>query len=223
MSRATAVIGLAMLIPVLAGCDYFRPFEKVCEQRLAPASVTVTGEPVSYESDFSLSIAQLSARGAASTGRMVLGLVESKLGGSIEFAAKGIVKPLSGRYCMRPALNVKLAFRPTTLYVASDYAQGSCEFDITMAHEQKHIAVYQKFLEEMAVDVGRELREKLGDNIQYFDNAVAGEAGMKESAAKILKPYLDRGMEEVAKRQARVDTPEEYFRLESFQSRCTPH
>ena len=38
-----------------------------------------------------------------------------------------------------------------------------------------------------------------------------------------LKPYLDRGMEEVAKRQARVDAPEEYFRLESFQSRCTPH
>ena len=68
MSRAPAVLGLAMLIPVLAGCDYFRPFEKVCEQRLAPASVSVTGEPVTYESDFSLSIAQLSARGAASTG-----------------------------------------------------------------------------------------------------------------------------------------------------------
>ena len=223
MNRSPTLMGIAILILPLAGCDYFRSFEKVCEQRLAPSSVSVTGEPVTYESDFNQSIAQLSARGAASTGRMVLGLVESKLGGSIEFSAKGIVKPLSGRYCMRPALNVKLAFRPMKLYVASDYAQGSCEFDITMAHEQKHIAVYQKFLEEMATDVGRELGEKLGDNIQYFDSAAAGEAGMRESAAKILKPYLDRGMEEVAKRQARVDTPEEYFRLESFQSRCTPH
>lgn len=207
---------------VLGGCDYFSSFEKICEQRLPPATVTVTGEPVRYETDFTRSIDYLSAKGAASTGRMVLGLVETKLGGNIDFSARGIVKPLSGRYCMRPSLAVTLAFKPTTLYVAREHAPGSCEFDITMAHEQKHIAVYQKYLEEMTAEVERELRGRLGDTIHYFDSAAAGEADMHERASKILKPILDRGMAEAARLQAKVDTPEEYFFLETFQSRCAP-
>jgi hypothetical protein len=223
MKNLRTVAGIAFLILPLAGCDYFRSFETICGQRLPPASVSVQGEPVRYETDYTRSIESLSAKGAASTGRMVLGLVESKLGGTIDFAAKGIVKPLSGRYCMRPTLNVKLAFRPTTLYIAREYAQGSCEFDITMAHEQKHIAVYQKVLEEMATRVEQELRAQLGDTILYFDSAAAGEADMQQRAMNILKPMLDRGMADVGRLQARVDTPEEYFFLESFQSRCTPH
>lgn len=211
-----------LLVPLVGGCDYFRSFESICQKRLEPAKVAVLAEQVTYETDFNRSIAQLSEKGAATTGRMVLGLVETKLGGSVEFTAKGIVKPLSGRYCMRPSLAVKLAFKPTTLYIARQHAEGSCEFDITMAHEQKHIRVYQAYLDEMAGEVERELRAQLGDNIQYFDNAAAGETHMRERATTVLRPFLDRGAEEIAKRQARVDTPEEYFLLETFQSRCGP-
>jgi len=220
MPRTLRAATLAVLLPLIAGCDYFRSFETVCQTRLAPASVSVLAEPLSYQSVFTRAVEQLSAIGAASTGRMVLGLVETKLGGSIEFSAKGIVKPLSGRYCMRPSLSVKLAFKPTTLYVASEHPRGSCEFDITMAHEQKHIQVYQGYLDYMAGEVERELRAQLGDNILYFDSVEAGETQMRERAATILKPFLDRGTDEVARRQAKVDTPEEYFFLESFQSRC---
>jgi hypothetical protein len=221
MPRRAGVTLAVVLLPFISSCDYFRSFETVCQARLAPAQVAVLAEPLAYQSDFTRSIEQLSAKGAASTGRMVLGLVESRLAASVEFSARGIVKPLSGRYCMRPSLAVKLAFKPTTLYVASQYPKGSCEFDITMAHEQKHIQVLQSYLDELAGEVERELRAKLGDNIQYFDSAAAGEAQMNERASTILKPFLDRGMEEVGRRQAKVDTPEEYFFLETFQSRCS--
>jgi hypothetical protein len=219
--RKARIAIAVVLLPLISSCDYFRSFEAVCQSRLAPASVAVVAEPVSYQADFTRSIEQLSAKGAASTGRMVLGLVESRLAASVEFSARGIVKPLSGRYCMRPSLAVKLAFKPTTLYVASQHAKGSCEFDITMAHEQKHIEVLRNYLEELAGEVERELRAKLGDGIQYFDSAAAGETQMNERASTVLKPFLDRGMEEVNRRQARVDTPEEYFFLENFQSRCS--
>jgi len=213
---------MAALALPLSGCDYFSSFESVCEKRLPAAKVEVVGEDIDVKPDFSRSIAQLSATGAASTGRMVLGLVETKLTGAVEFTAPGIVKPLSGRYCMRPSLKLTLAFKPTTLYVAREHAPGSCEFDITLAHEKKHISVYQKYLDQMALDVRDELREQLGDRIQYFDSSDAGETNIRQRAAAILQPHLERGAQESAKRQALVDTPEEYFRLENFQARCSP-
>jgi len=220
--RLTPGCLLLVCLPWLAGCDHFQSFESVCEKRLGPASVEVVAEQLTYETDFTRSIEQLSAKGAASTGRIVLGMVETKLAGSVEFTAQGIVKPFSGRYCMRPAIKVHLAFRPTTLYVARQYREGSCEFDITMDHEKKHIRVYQAYLDELADEVEVELREQLGNRIQYFDSTDAGEVHLKERTAATLRPYMDRGMIESAKRQAAVDTPEEYFRLESFQSRCGP-
>ena len=215
---------LVMLVLVLPlfGCDYFSSFESVCERRLPLAKVEVVGEDIEVKTDFTRSIGQLSANGAATVGRMVLGLVETKLTGAVEFTAPGVVKPLSGRYCMRPSLKLTLAFKPTTLYVAREHAAGSCEFDITMDHEKKHIAVYQKYLDQMALDVRDELREQLGDRIQYFDSAAAGETSIRQRSAAILQPYLERGAQESAKRQALVDTPEEYFRLENFQAKCSP-
>ena len=213
---------IAALALPLGGCDYFSSFESVCETRLPPAKVEVVAEDIEFKPDFTRSIEELGAKGAATVGRIVLGLVETKLTGAVEFTAPGIVKPLSGRYCMRPSLRLTLAFKPTTLYVAREHPAGSCEFDITMDHEKKHIGVYQAYLDKLALDVRDELREQLGDRIQYFDTAEAGETRIRQSAAAILQPYLERGAQESARRQALVDTPEEYFRLESFQARCGP-
>ncbi len=215
------LIMVALALP-LGGCDYFSSFESVCEKRLPPAKVEVVAEDIEFKADFTRSVEQLSAKGAATVGRMVLGLVETKLTGAVEFTAPGIVKPFSGRYCMRPSLKLTLAFKPTTLYVAREHPTGSCEFDITLAHEKKHINVYQTYLDKMALDVRDELREQLGGRIQYFDSADAGETHIRQRAAAILQPYLERGAQESAKRQALVDTPEEYFRLESFQAKCSP-
>ena len=212
---------VALALP-LGSCDYLGSFESVCEKRLPLAKVEVIAEDIDVKPDFSRSIEQLGAGGAATAGRMVLGLVETKLTGAVEFTAPGIVRPLSGRYCMRPSLKLTLAFKPTRLYVAREHPAGSCEFDITMNHEQKHISVYQKYLDQMALDVRDELREQLGERIQYFDSAEAGETSIRQRAAAILQPYLERGAAESAKRQALVDTPEEYFRLENFQAKCTP-
>ena len=213
---------VASLALPLGSCDYLSSFESVCEKRLAPAKVEVVAEDIEFKQDFTRSIEQLSSRGAAKVGHMVLGLVETKLTGAVEFTAPGIVKPFSGRYCMRPSLMLTLSFKPTTLFIAREHPQGSCEFDITMDHEKKHIAVYQAYLDKLALDVRDELREQLGDRIQYFDSAEAGETSIRQRAASILQPYLERGAQESARRQALVDTPEEYFRLETFQARCSP-
>jgi len=162
----------AVLASVLAltGCDYLRSFETVCEARLAPASVAVETEAPAFSVDSSQPSSALTARGAASSGRVTLGLIETRLASTVNFEANGVVKPLSGRYCMRPSVQVKLAFRPMTIYVAAEHPSGSCEFELTLGHEMKHVRVYEEFLAEIAEEIKQDLQQKVGNRIYYFDS-----------------------------------------------------
>ncbi len=204
----------------LAGCDLVRPFEDVCAARLAPASVTVEVEPVRPGNDFSQSSAQLTARGAHAAGRIVLGLTESRLKSAGSFGGNGVVKPLSGRYCMRPVVAVKLAFDPMALYVAREQKDGSCEQKITLDHEVRHMRVYTRYLETLAARVEADLKQKFGDRILYFDSTAAAEARMQELTSSTLKPYVENGLAEVQELQKAVDSPEEYARMDALQARC---
>ena len=212
---------LALLLALpLAGCDLVRPFEQVCEARLAPTSITVEVEPVRYDTDFSQSSAQLTARGAQAAGRIVLGLTETQLKSALSFGGNGVVKPVTGRYCMRPVIGVKLAFDPMVLHVAREQKEGSCEHRITLDHETRHMRVYARYLDDLAAKVEGDLKQKFGDRILYYPSTAAAEADMQGQAAGILKPYLDRGLAEVQKLQTVVDSPEEYARMDALQERC---
>jgi hypothetical protein len=204
----------------LTGCDYLRSFETVCDTRLTPASVTVETETPAFSVDLSQPSSALTARGAANSGHVTLGLIETQLASAVNFEANGVVKPLSGRYCMRPSMQVKLAFRPMTIYIAAEHPRGSCEFELTMGHEMKHVRVYEQFLAEMGEEIKQDLRQKFGNRIYYFDSTDAGRNYVQQLTSTALAPYLETGMTEVEKRQRAIDSHEEYFRLDQFQARC---
>lgn len=64
----------------MTGCDYLRPFEQVCEQRLGPVSIRVEAPATQQLHDYTLSASALTARGThADTGRRVEGLTEVNL------------------------------------------------------------------------------------------------------------------------------------------------
>jgi len=204
----------------LAGCDLVRPFEQVCEARLGPTSITVEVIPAHFDTDFSQSSAQLTARGAHATGRIVLGLTETRLKSSISFGGNGVVKPITGRYCMRPIIAVKLAFDPMVLDVAREQKQGSCEQKITLDHEVRHMQVYTGYLETLAARMDLDLKQKFGDRILYFENVAAAKARMEDLTSGTLKPYIENGLAEVQEQQKTVDSPEEYARMDALQARC---
>ena len=208
-----------LLVP-LASCDLVRPFEQVCDARLAPTSIRVEVEPVRFDTDYSQSSSQLTARGAHAAGRVVLGLTETRLKSAISFAGNGVVKPVTGRYCMRPSVTIKLAFDPMVLHVAREQPEGSCEHRITLDHERRHMGVYARYLDELAARVERDLKEKFGQRILYFPNTRAAETEMQALTASTLKPYIESGMAEVQQLQKAVDSPEEYARMDSMQARC---
>lgn len=209
-----------LAIVLLAGCDMFDSFESVCERRLAPTAVEVVTKPVSYTYDFSQSTRDLTSRGAHRAGTVVLGLVETEIRSEASVGLNGIRQTFGGRYCMRPSLTVKLAFEPMTLFVANEQPEGSCAFRVTMQHELKHIAVYQEYLEEFAGRVQRDLGRALGDGIVYVSSQEQADAHVRTVLEKTLTPYMQAVQDELRARQARVDSPAEYGRLEQHQRWC---
>jgi len=209
-----------LAVTLLAGCDMFESFENICEKRLAPTAVEVVTKPVSYTYDFSQSTRDLTSRGAHRAGTVVLGLVEAEIRSEASVGLNGIKQTLGGRYCMRPSLTVKLAFEPMTLFIANEQPEGSCAFRITMDHELKHIAVYQEYLDEFAARVHGDLGRALGDEIVYVSSRAQADAHVRSVIEKTLAPYMQAVQDEVRARQARVDSPAEYGRLERHQRWC---
>jgi hypothetical protein len=219
--RSPFLVLMLMVTLLTSSCDMVRPFEEVCERKLGPASISVETAPVQYETDFTQSSGQLTARGAHGTGRIVLGLTETELKSSIAFSGNGIVKPITGRYCMRPAVKVKLAFDPMKLFVAREQKPGGCEHKITLDHETRHMRVYAHYLDTLAENVERDLKQRFGDRILYFPNTAAAEEQVQELTSSVLKPYMENGMAQVQELQKAVDSPEEYARMDALQAACT--
>ncbi|HEX4328446.1 MAG TPA: hypothetical protein VH105_16610, partial [Burkholderiales bacterium] len=207
MRKLLALLLILTIVLPLAACDFVRPFEEVCERKLGPASISVEVAPVQFETDFSQSSAQLTARGAHAAGRIVLGLTETQLKSAISFSGNGVVKPITGRYCMRPAVAVKLAFDPMKLFVASEQKPGGCEHKITLDHERRHMGVYARYLDTLAAHIEQDLKQKFGDRIMVFPSTADAETQVRSITADTLKPYMEKGMSEVQELQKAVDSP----------------
>lgn len=207
---------------LLSGCDAFRSFEAACERNLPPTRVTVKTEPIRYDVNRTLSYAALTRKGAAlaTDGKTVLGLTEATLAYSISVSARGMSSRMSGRYCMRPAVEVSLSFTPMTVWMGADEMAGSCRDRVIWDHELKHVAEYQAFLPEFADGVAAQLRERLGEDVQFFPSAGEGQKHLDAFMHDALTPLVRTGMAEVKARQRLVDSPAEYARLAGTRAAC---
>src|SRR4051812_32686692 len=113
----TAVAVAASASLALAGCEWVQPFEQICEKRLAPTSIRVSTAPINERVDLSKSVNELTALGVPMAGRQVLGLTQTQLRWGVSYTSRGLTRPLTGRHCMRPAIELKLAFDPMTVLV----------------------------------------------------------------------------------------------------------
>lgn len=218
--RAACAVTLCAAV-LLTGCDYLRPFEQVCEQRLGPVSIRVDAPATQHVHDYTQSTSNLTARGThAGAGRRVEGLTEVNLISRIAIGGNGVVKPFSGRYCTRPDVQVTLAYKPMTVFIASEQKAGSCMFDLTMGHEMKHVRSYERFIDELAGEVETGLKTALTEKVHYFPNAAEGERVLNALISEKVNAAIRDGLAVVQKRQAAIDTPEEYGRLDLMSSKC---
>jgi hypothetical protein len=225
MPALPSPLALLPLALILGGCDHFRSFESVCEARVGPTRIAVQTAPVSFETDLTRSRAELAQKDPGASNLVTLGLVAAEMNATAEYATDGIIQRRTGRYCMRPALQVSLSYSPMTLFVAREQTQGSCEFDLTMEHELKHVRTFEAFLPDVAAQIQENLAREFGNRIQYFRSEADAQRHVQGVTRDFLGPLVAQSMSRVKALQAQVDSPEEYERIRLALAACRdePH
>ena len=113
-----------------------------------------------------------------------------------------------------------MAMEPMTVSIAREYPEGSCSFNLTMGHEQKHVRTYENFLADVTTRVREQLRTRFGERVQYYPSVAEAEKQLEAMTRDTLGPLVGAAMQEVIPLQAAVDSAEEYWRLDRFQEAC---
>jgi hypothetical protein len=210
--RFLAALAIAAIIVAAMGGK--RAMPAICQRQLRPTEVRVTTTPVKFSTDLSMPTARLTEMAATGSGRLVHGLTRTNMRSLVTVGSNGISNPLTGAHCLRPIVDVRLAFEPMTVFITSDQRQGSCQFDVTMKHELQHVSVYSAFLDTAATEVAKYLKQHFGNRIYYFESSEQAQKSMSEETSQRVGPYVEEAMNRVRDLQAPLDTPDEYMRLE---------
>jgi hypothetical protein len=111
-------------------------------------------------------------------------------------------------------LTLQLRHAMTTVYIARELPAGSCIEREVKLHENRHVAVNNAILSEYQSRISGELRRSLRSiGALRINNPDMG----IEAISQRVKPYIDAAVknmnDERLRRQAQVDTPQEYERV----------
>ena len=228
-----AVLGrlLAAALLALGGCEA-RPagehapsqaaFERDCAS-LPPADLAVATLPIVVDQDHSRSFDGLTRMyEQASPLHHTLGLTQAQVGHRTTIEVRGLRNGHGDRVCMQPTVRVELFMQPLTVFVARELATDACRQGAVLDHEMRHVAVYRRALDEAAAELRASLQRQFGG--RRFDGTdpatvqrqVEGEVGAH------LDAFLDATGRTLRDRQAAVDSPQEYARVEQACSARPP-
>lgn len=121
-------------------------------------------------------------------------------------------------------VNIDL-FYATKIFIANEIPKGSCEFEEVMKHEWKHhtanvfaIKTYSDRLKKDLPVIAREIELQHG----YVDRSLVDQtfAKVKDSVRDMIEIYYDSIWQDSRARNALIDTPEEYQRVDNSIDLC---
>ncbi len=180
----------------------------------------VDTQVVALKRDFGKSVSQLQAMPGRSTGPAgaergkVLGLAHATFGERWQIGAHYSPRP-GGTVCAALSrLTVVFGFQERVIYVARELPAGSCIQREVLNHEMKHVAADDALLREFMPGFRRRLEAVVARQgtvrARGHDQAMAQLRRPIDAAVRDLMREFSRERE---KRQARIDTLEEYRRV----------
>jgi hypothetical protein len=191
----------------------FVPFESRCAS-LPDASFEVAVAPVDVREDFSLPYGELARMGVPSSPRhSTVGLTRASFGYRSTLELDGLEDTRAGRVCARARVRVEVSAAPMTVYVAREYAGDACREPLILEHERRHVEVFTAYAAEIAPALARGLEASIGNRLTYGSTMAGAQAAIKEALDAELGVFLAQASDELARRNAAIDTPDEYERL----------
>lgn len=207
------LLALSTLSTACGDDSPFASFETRCG-KLPPTHLKVVAVPLTFERDDSQSIETLTAkRGSALATHRANGLTAAAFGYSADIELNAVDDRRGSGTCGMPRLRVELSMQPVTVFVASELATGSCQHDVTLSHEMKHVEVLRQTLDRAARDLERDLPEAIGAELRHAKNREELEQRLVVSVRDYLAQFMGERQRLLNEAQADVDSPEEYARV----------
>ncbi len=223
MRRAAAVLLLSVLA---SACSTSADDGPACPHEGVPdraSVVSVRHTPLQAALRRDLSLAQISAIGQGSGGGRLQGLTvvdhnyEHKWKRTISTSRK------PGRMCVwLTEFTVDLTPGKVEVYVPREYPDGSCEEGEVLRHEREHEYAHKVSLDEFSARLSSAFAAAdwlpvEGAPLEVSDEAEA-DRRLAASFAKVFEPQRAAFLEELGKRNAVLDLPENYMWVTS---RCS--
>lgn len=209
-------------LTLAAGCDRVagmtdaagkQAFEARC-LALPPAGVDVVRAPNAVAVDDSRSGRDLEHMTDAGSGRhRTAGVTLANFGYRSTIDLEGLENARGERACARPRVHVEVALSSLTVYLAREYRGDPCREPLILAHEQRHVEVFERYADEAARTLARELKERVGNGVRYGPTMLALQDAVKADLAQWLESFMTRARAELAARNAAIDTSLEYEKL----------
>jgi hypothetical protein len=190
-----------------------------------PPLVHVTGNllPPTYHHEYStaqieaMSGIQAPSRAAHEPG---LTLFEYEVSSQYEMSEKG--QSAAGPLLIwAKSVGVNFSVTRMEVFVSSQYARGSCQYEAVLAHENTHVAinerVYKKYRALLIQALGRDRALPTRAHPLRVSSEQEGEDILDRHIKGILTPLEDRFRAEDKRENAKIDTPASYART---QARC---
>jgi hypothetical protein len=219
MKLSTFVI-LTMLF-----CGFSRPAQadNWCTPNKAPTiNIKTSTDQISY--DFSRSEKQLNNFDISTVspyGNNVITDVGGLMKGGIETQQRMSFETMTNQRTQQvcfwhDTIEVMLHIKPT-IFIASEFPQGSCMHNSIMGHEQKHIQVDREIVNKYAALIGQAFQNDVSQYRVFgpfpTSNQDAALEQVKTRMQNILRQYTDQMSTERKSRQQQIDNLGEYERV----------
>jgi len=210
LRRAAACL---VLVPCFAGAATLSPeWAAECEARL-PATqvdVKVVSAPVTYSTSLGVSDLTRRQNPPPAKGSRTLGLTERRARTQIDGQHSLLTRPSEPLACLRPKVTVTLSLEPHTVFVAREFAAGSCAYHHIADHEMKHVQVNHLALTRTAAALRNELKSSFGNRVFY-----GTPDELETNLDQHLKDWMDwvtAEMDKTLRLHQDIDSPQEYAR-----------
>ena len=115
-------------------------------------------------------------------------------------------------YCVYlDRVSADFGFDAVEVFIASEYAPGTCEYRTIRDHENQHVAINKETLKSMAPYVRAGLEKILARKEPIFSaDPKNSTSAAVDQLSKKMSPVLNRFEEELMRRHSRIDTSSNY-------------
>jgi hypothetical protein len=205
-----------LLLASLPAFSQTAEFRKLCEERLPDPSLEVRRAAGGYSVDRQLSFRELTGMGydLLRHGKQhVLGITRAEMAATLEIKMARVESEVDDQECASPQVQITVEHKPITVFIGREFPPESCSYREILQHEMRHVRAYGHHLPLVEDNIRKKLSRRFDGRIVYGRKGEL-EGRLKASIYDRWLPIVDREIRKVDAAQAKIDSVEEYNRME---------